>query len=166
MGSWFERIPLGRSAPGSNRLVHCVCFRRHSGPVMGRLRPAGRDPKRSFTSAHLSKFLATAGSTLAARSRLRSRVNLVPSRRRTPCLVVCRADPARGEDLPSLQRVPEPTLPQARALFHGRPRGQPLVSLGEGYGVVPLCLRGQPAQPHAARDDPEHQIERRAQVEP
>jgi hypothetical protein len=43
------------------------------------------DPKRSFTSAHLSKFLATAGSTLAARSRLRSRVNLVPSRRRTSC---------------------------------------------------------------------------------
>jgi hypothetical protein len=44
-GSGFERIPLGRSEPGSNRLVQFVCFMPQSGPVIRRLRPAGRDPK-------------------------------------------------------------------------------------------------------------------------
>ena len=43
-GNGFERIPLWRSAPGSNRLVQCVCFRPQSGPVIRRLRPAGRGP--------------------------------------------------------------------------------------------------------------------------
>jgi hypothetical protein len=32
-GIGFERIPLWRSAPGSNRLVQCVCFRPQSGSV-------------------------------------------------------------------------------------------------------------------------------------
>jgi hypothetical protein len=46
-GSGFERIPFGRSDPGSNRLVQCVCFRPQSGPVIRRLKPAGRDPTRT-----------------------------------------------------------------------------------------------------------------------
>ena len=84
---------------------------------------AARDPKRSFTSAHLSKFLATAGSTLAACSRLRSRVNLVPSVRRKSRSWCAELIQPEAKILPALQRVPEPTLPQVRALFHGQPRG-------------------------------------------
>ena len=52
----FEKPPLRRSEPGSNRLVHCVCFRPHSGPVMGRLRPAGRDPMPTLICACISQM--------------------------------------------------------------------------------------------------------------
>ena len=47
-GCGFEKLPLGRSEPGSNHSVQCVCFRPHSGPLMGRLQPAGRDSARTF----------------------------------------------------------------------------------------------------------------------
>jgi hypothetical protein len=45
-GGRFEKLPLGRSEPGSNLLVHCVCFRPHSGPSWGGFDRLVVDPKR------------------------------------------------------------------------------------------------------------------------